>query len=74
MKFVICTMAAIASCAVSAMAQTDPPATAPQTKEPGQQNLVINPTQAECQKGWSADLKWSKAQFDQFCSTLSRSK
>lgn len=53
----------------SAVAQTPP-----QTKAPGSTTIVINPTQAECQQGWNANLKWTKDQFDQFCSTLSKSK
>ena len=59
----------------AAFAQTPaPPASPPQTKEPGQQNIVLNPTQAECTTGWSVNLKWSKEQFDQMCATLNKSK
>ena len=59
-----------------AIAQTVPlpQASPPQTKESGQQNIVVNPTDAECATGWNANLKWSRAQFDEFCATLSKSK
>lgn len=55
----------------AAEAQTAPPA---QTKQPGQKSMVVNPTQAECQKGWSSNLKWTKPEFDRFCATLNKSK
>ncbi len=69
------TMTALTLSASGVLAQTaSPTAPAPQTKEPGEQTIVVNPTVAECTTGWTAELKWSKAQFDQFCSTLSKSK
>ena len=37
-------------------------------------NLVINPTVDECRKGWHPGLKWTKKQFDGFCSQLKISK
>jgi hypothetical protein len=33
-------------------------------------NLVINPTIDECRMGWHLGLKWTKKQFDNFCSQL----
>jgi len=36
--------------------------------------IVINPTERECEKGWSPDLKWTKEQFDDFCGKLKASK
>ena len=72
---VIRTIFALTLSTGGALAQTAAPtAPAPQTKEPGQQTIVVNPTVAECTTGWNADLKWSKAQFDQFCATMSKSK
>ena len=74
MKPALCAFAATLFAFSAASAQTPAPTTPPQTKEPGQQNMVINPTHDECLKGWTANLKWSKPQFDQFCATLSKSK
>lgn len=37
-------------------------------------DLVINPTQEECMRGWHSGLRWSKAQFDQLCAQLKISK
>ncbi len=36
--------------------------------------IVINPTEQECSKGWSPDMKWTKEQFDDFCGKLRPSK
>ena len=36
--------------------------------------IVINPTEQECSKGWSPDMKWTKAQFDDFCGKLRAAK
>jgi hypothetical protein len=38
-----------------------PPATKPGA------DLVINPTDEECKKGWNVGLKWTREQFEQFC-------
>jgi len=62
--------ALLAMAVTCAAAQTTAPA--PQTK--GQTNIVVNPTEAECRTGWNASLKWSKEQFDQFCTTITKSK
>ena len=37
----------------------------PQAK-PGA-TMVLNPTQEECRRGWNPTLKWTKLQFDEFC-------
>lgn len=37
-------------------------------------DLVINPTIEECQKGWTAGLKWTREQFDAFCTQMKTSK
>ena len=36
--------------------------------------MVVNPTTEECRKGWNASLKWTKQQFEEFCSKLQASK
>lgn len=60
-----------------ALAQNTPgpinPNTAnPQTKQGG--TIVVNPTEVECQKGWNPTLRWTKEQFEEFCSKLGTSK
>ena len=52
--------------------QTDPTPPNPQAK-PGA-TMVINPTDDECQKGWNSTLKWTKEQFEQFCTLLKAAK
>jgi hypothetical protein len=49
---------------------TAPPLPVP---KPGD-NLVINPTEEECKKGWHPGLKWTKKQFEDFCAQLKISK
>jgi hypothetical protein len=51
---------------------TSPPATNPQA-QPGA-TIVINPTIEECRRGWNSTLKWTKDQFDRFCTALQSSK
>jgi hypothetical protein len=36
--------------------------------------MVINPTVEECRLGWNSAMKWTKEQFDHFCTTLQASK
>jgi hypothetical protein len=56
-----------------AAAETAPSSqTNPQTKPGG--TIVVNPTQDECKRGWSAQMRWTKAQFDAFCARLGASK
>jgi hypothetical protein len=65
-------------CALIAGAQTAPtpgptnPAPNPLSK-PGT-DLVINPTAEECEKGWRPGLKWTREQFDTFCTQIKTSK
>ncbi|HET6928516.1 MAG TPA: hypothetical protein VFI48_16830 [Hyphomicrobiaceae bacterium] len=55
------------------MAETAPSSQAnPQTKPGG--TIVVNPTQEECKRGWSAQMRWTKDQFDAFCARLGASK
>ena len=68
----VVTLCASVSLAQTTPGQTDPAAPNPQAK-PGA-TMVINPTEDECQKGWNATLKWTKEQFDQFCTLLKAAK
>jgi hypothetical protein len=51
---------------------TVPPKSLPVPK--GGESMVINPTVEECRAGWRKELKWSKAEFDKFCTQLEVSK
>ena len=56
-----------------ATAETAPPSQPnPQTKPGG--TIIVNPTQEECKRGWSAQMRWTKDQFDAFCARLDASK
>ena len=44
-----------------------PPATTGQT-------IVVNPTDEECNRGWSPDLRWTQSEFEQFCTRMRTSK
>ena len=48
------------------------PSTNPQA-QPGA-TIVVNPTLEEGRQGWNATLKWTKEQFQHFCTTLQSSK
>jgi hypothetical protein len=48
------------------------PQAAPETKSGT--DLVINPTDEECKKGWNASMKWTRERFEQFCATLRAAK
>ena len=37
-------------------------------------DLVINPTADECEKGWRPGLKWTREQFETFCTQIKTSK
>ena len=52
---------------------TNPNAPPSPLSKPGA-DLVINPTTEECDKGWSAGLKWTKEQFEAFCTQMKTSK
>lgn len=65
--------ARIADAQQTAPGPTNPtPAPNPLAK-PGT-DLVINPTNEECQKGWRPGLKWTKEQFETFCTQMKTSK
>lgn len=51
---------------------TNPVPANPQAK-PGA-TIVVNPTEQECRRGWDPSLKWTKEQFNDFCSRLGASK
>jgi hypothetical protein len=51
---------------------TNPTPTNPQAKAGS--TIVVNPTVEECRRGWSTGLKWTKEQFDEFCSKMQASK
>ena len=51
---------------------TSPPSGNPQA-QPGA-TIVINPTVDECRKGWDRSSKWTKEQFERFCTALRASK
>ncbi len=36
--------------------------------------MVINPTKAECQRGWQPGMRWTAEQFAEFCNKLGASK
>jgi hypothetical protein len=51
--------------------------TAPSSSNPQAQpgaTIVINPTIEECRQGWNSSMKWTKEQFEHFCTTLQSSK
>jgi hypothetical protein len=73
-------VAALTACPASAQAPappspgpTNPQPPAPVITKPGS-DLVVNPTDAECKKGWDAGLKWTKEQFDAHCATMRAAK
>jgi len=51
---------------------TNPAPSNPQGKEGA--TIVVNPTAEECKRGWDPSTKWTKEQFDQFCTRLGASK
>ncbi|HJZ32823.1 MAG TPA: hypothetical protein VKF35_17020 [Hyphomicrobiaceae bacterium] len=51
---------------------TSPPSSNPQAQSGA--TIVINPTVDECRKGWDSSMKWTKEQFERFCTTLQSSK
>ena len=74
-------------CASSAIAQSDatkperppvesakPGAGQPTPAKPNITDLVINPTTAECERGWLTGMKWSKEEFDQLCAVMKSAK
>jgi len=61
-------------------AQTSPtpgptnPTPAPNPLSKPGTDLVINPTNEECQQGWRLGLKWTQEQFEAFCTQMKTSK
>jgi hypothetical protein len=76
----IAVMVAAIVCTGPALAQTSPtpgptnPAPQPNPLTKPGSDLVINPTEEECKKGWRPDTKWTKQQFEEFCTQLKTSK
>ena len=52
----------------------DEPTPAPNPLSKPGTDLVINPTNEECEKGWRPGLKWTKEQFETFCTQMKTSK
>jgi hypothetical protein len=69
---------AVAGSVASAQRPPGPEPTVPPTPQlpiPKRgEDLVLNPTAEECRKGWQPGLKWTKKQFDDFCSQLEISR
>jgi hypothetical protein len=64
------------SSVVMALAQNTP-APGPTNPNPQAQpgaTMVINPTEQECRRGWDPSLKWTRQQFEEFCTRLGASK
>jgi hypothetical protein len=40
----------------------------------GGENIVINPTTAECKAGWRPGLRWTREEFEAFCRQFEISK
>jgi hypothetical protein len=49
-------------------------ATPPNPRAQPGATIVINPTEQECRRGWDPSLKWTKEQFQGFCTRLGASK
>ena len=68
---------ALVSGAIAASAQTTTPGPTnpapPPQSQPGA-TIVVNPTKDECARGWHPGLKWTKEQFEEFCTKLKASK
>jgi hypothetical protein len=46
----------------------------PMPANPGASDLVINPTTAECERGWMSGMKWSQEEFAQMCAVMKSAK
>jgi hypothetical protein len=69
--------------ATGALAQASPPGpTVPDRAIPEKMlpvprpgdDMVLNPTLEECKAGWRPGLRWTKEQFDNFCTQFRISK
>ena len=61
----------------SANPPTAPPTQTQQSPPPAGKlgtDLIVNPTTTECEQGWIAGMKWTKAEFDQFCAQMKAAK
>lgn len=76
-------LACLALLATPLLAQTpSPPTTGPGPTNPVPPNpmskpgadIIINPTLDECRRGWSEGMRWTKEQFENFCTRLGASK
>jgi hypothetical protein len=70
-------MWAVIACAILAQTPPKPGPTVPEKSLPvpkGGENIVINPTAAECKAGWRPGMRWTKEQFDAFCRQFEISK
>ena len=60
--------------APAVLAQTTAPAPQPPVTDSAS-DLLVNPTIAECDKGWTAEMtKWTKERFDQLCTLMKSAK
>lgn len=72
--------AALQPCVVPAAAQTSPtpgptnPNAPPNPLSKPGTDLVINPTADQCEEGWRPGLKWTREQFETFCTQIKTSK
>lgn len=72
-----CFLAGIAVAQNSPGPTTGPGPTNPVPPNPQSQpgaDIVLNPTADECKRGWDGSLRWTKEQFDSFCTRLGTSK
>ena len=46
----------------------------PQSEPNSKTTIVINPTDEECRRGWDEKLRWTRAEFESFCTRLQTSK
>jgi hypothetical protein len=70
---VLCAATALFGQGTPAPGPTNPNPKPPADAKPGK-DLVANPTTEECNRGWNANLKWTKEQFEQFCATMRAAK
>lgn len=72
---------ALVTSATVAIAQTTPsPSPGPTNPVPPNPQsgpgatIVVNPTEVECRRGWAPGLRWTREQFEEFCTKLGASK
>jgi hypothetical protein len=79
LRFIVLAGAVIV-CTPFASTQTSPtpgptnPAPQPNPLAKPGSDLVINPTTEECKQGWRPGLKWTKEQFEKFCTEMKTAK